>query len=208
MTVKLISIIALFVLIVKAAHVRVAHLSPDAPAVDVLVNGTVAFRNLSFKGITSYAILPPAYYHIQVVPTGKKTPVVIDVTVQIPDYTFTIAAENVLSSITPFIYQDNTTHPSLGSAAVRFIHAAPDAPAVDIAVAGGPVIFSNVSFTQNSDYVVIPVGKYNLEVRISGTQQVVLKLPTLAFQSATSYSAIAVGQVSKGTLQAILAVDD
>ena len=36
---------------VHAANVRVAHLSPDAPAVDVLVNGGAAFTELPFGSL-------------------------------------------------------------------------------------------------------------------------------------------------------------
>ena len=34
-----------------------------------------------------------------------------------------------------------------GAAQARVVHASPDAPAVDVAVAGGPVLFSNVAFS-------------------------------------------------------------
>ncbi|MGD8735495.1 MAG: DUF4397 domain-containing protein, partial [Anaerolineae bacterium] len=37
------------------SRVRVVHASPDAPAVDVWVNGAVAFSNAPFEGITDYA---------------------------------------------------------------------------------------------------------------------------------------------------------
>ena len=36
----------------QGAMVRVAHLSPDAPAVDVLVNGQRAITGLAFKEVT------------------------------------------------------------------------------------------------------------------------------------------------------------
>lgn len=59
------------------ARVRVIHASPDAPAVDVWVNGAPAFKNAPFKGITPYAELAGGNYDVQVVPAGATTPVVI-----------------------------------------------------------------------------------------------------------------------------------
>ena len=60
------------------ARVRVVHASPDAPAVDVWVNGSVAFSNAPFEGITDYVELAPASYQVQVSPTGATEPIVID----------------------------------------------------------------------------------------------------------------------------------
>lgn len=62
------------------AKVRVIHLSPDAPAVDVvvLVNGAIAARpvtNLAFPNATAAALeLDPGTYTLAVVPTGATTP--------------------------------------------------------------------------------------------------------------------------------------
>jgi hypothetical protein len=63
------------------AKVRVLHLSPDAPAVDVVVldNGAIAARvvtNLAFPDSTPTALeLDPGSYTLAVVPTGASTPI-------------------------------------------------------------------------------------------------------------------------------------
>ena len=54
-----------------AGNVRVAHLSPDAPAVDVRVNGAVAFQNLSFNEVSDYADLPAGALVFALDETGK-----------------------------------------------------------------------------------------------------------------------------------------
>ncbi len=62
------------------AKVRVIHLSPDAPAVDVVVlsGGAIAARpvtNLAFPNATSTSLqLDPGSYTLAVVPTGASTP--------------------------------------------------------------------------------------------------------------------------------------
>jgi len=53
----------------------------------------------------------------------------------------------------------------------------PNAPAVDIALAGGAVLFPNYSFKQASAFTPINAGTYDLEVRLAGTSTVVLSLP-------------------------------
>ena len=47
------------------ARVRVAHLSPDAPNVDVWVDGNYAFTDVAFEDITDYATLPAAPVHLR-----------------------------------------------------------------------------------------------------------------------------------------------
>jgi hypothetical protein len=63
------------------AKVRVIHLAPDAPAVDVVVlaNGAIAARpvtNLGFPNATATPLeLDPGTYTLGIVPTGATTPV-------------------------------------------------------------------------------------------------------------------------------------
>ena len=56
----------------QGAMVRVAHLSPDAPAVDVLVNGAVAFPGLA-NGQQAMADLKGGTYEIAIAPAGTST---------------------------------------------------------------------------------------------------------------------------------------
>jgi hypothetical protein len=65
-------------------------------------------------------------------------------------------------------------------AKVRFVHAGADVPAVDIAVAGGPMVFSNVGFEDTAGPIQVPAGTYSLEVRAAGTNTVLLLLPSVA----------------------------
>lgn len=53
------------------ASVRFAHLSPDAPNVDItLPNGTKLFENVGYKGVTKYIPLSAGTYTVQARPTG------------------------------------------------------------------------------------------------------------------------------------------
>ncbi len=181
----------------ERARVRAVHASPDAPAVDILVNGGVAFANVPFRAISDYALLPPGTYNIQVVPAGATTPVVIDANVTVAagkDYT--VAATGQLASIAPLVLVDDNSAPAAGNAHVRFIHLSPNAPAVDIAVAGGgPVIFANVAFGEVGTYTPVPAGTYNLEVRLAGTTTVVLPIPGVTLAAGKVYTAYAFGLV-------------
>jgi len=175
------------------ARVRTVHASPDAPAVDVLVNGGVAFPALPFNNATDYAALPADTYNVQVVPAGLSEPVVIDADLALGvDVEYTVAAIGTLAEIQPLVLiDDNRTFAN--AARVRFVHASPDAPAVDIALAGGPVLFANVSFGESGGYIAVPEGVYDLEARIAGTETVVLPVPGVALDRSRTYSVFATG---------------
>lgn len=190
------------------ANVRVIHASPDAPAVDVLVNNSPAFTNLAFTGVTSYASLPAAMYNVQVVPAGQPGPAVINADLALSGNTdYSVLAVNRLANIEPLVLVDDNTI-ARGQARVRFVHASPDAPAVDIALAGGPVLFSNIAFREIGDYLTVGAGAYDLEARIAGTMNVALSVPGAFFARDTVYTVYAMGLVG-GTpsLQAIVSVD-
>jgi hypothetical protein len=193
------------------ARVRVVHASPDAPAVDVWVDGSVAFSNAPFKGITDYAALAPATYNVQVTPTGATEPVVIDADLTLEANTdYTVVAVGLLAEIEPLVLVDNNSAPAAGKAHVRFVHASPDAPAVDIAVAnGGPVLFSNVPFKGVGDYLPVDAGTYDLEVRVAGTETVALEVPGVALADGTVYTIFAMGLAGGGepALTAVPSVD-
>ncbi|WP_195250899.1 DUF4397 domain-containing protein [Romboutsia sp. 1001713B170207_170306_H8] len=53
---------------------------------------------------------------------------------------------------------------------IRVLHAAPNAPAVDV-YAGDMILFSNLTFEQFSSYIPVPQGSYTINVYIAGTEE-------------------------------------
>ena len=177
------------------AMVRVVHASPDAPAVDICVNGNKAFTNAAFKAATNYANLKPGAYDIKVILAGGSCSDkgVIEAKPTLAAGPITIPAVGKLANIEPLVLQDNLAKPAAGKAHVRFVHASPDAPAVDIAVKGGPVLFSNVAFKGSSAWTPVNVGTYDLEVRPAGKTDVVLSVPGVALKDGEIVTVFAMG---------------
>lgn len=193
----------------ERARVRAVHASPDAPPVDILVNGVPAWTNVPFKAVSSYASLTPGTYNIRVVPAGSVAPVMIDANLTVEagkDYT--VAATDVLANIAPLVLADDNRAPAAGQARARFVHASPDAPAVDVAVTGGPVLFRNYAFGEASPYIDVPAGTYNLEVRLAGTTTVALALPNVTLEAGAVHSVFAMGLVADGSLSAVISADN
>lgn len=189
-----------------SAQVRVAHLSPDAPAVDVYVNGSRAVNGAAFRDVTGYLAVPAGSVNIRVTPAGATSPAVIDATVTFnAGGSYTVAATGLLAGIQPIVLEDDRGTTS--QAKVRFVHASPDAPAVDVAVSGGPVLFANVPFRQATGYPQVPPATYDLEARPAGSTVVALDVDGVALRPATNYTIFAVGLLSNGTLSALAVVD-
>lgn len=195
------------------ARVRVVHASPDAPDVDVRVDGGLAFADIAFEDFTDYASLPPGTYNVKVEPAGAggAGPFVIDADLTLTAGTdYTVIATDTLADIFPTVLVDDNSFPAAGEAKIRFFHGSPDAPAVDIAVAdGGPVLIPDVAFGDTSDgYLSVPGGTYDLEVRVAGTTAVALTLPGLTFAADTVYTTYATGLLADGAADRTLYLGD
>ena len=193
------------------ARIRVLHASPDAPAVDVYLDGSEAISDLAFDEITDYVSVPAGSHTVEVFPaaadgTGDAV-ITADVTLS-ADTDYTVAAVGALAEIEPLVLVDDNSAPPAGQVKVRFVHASPDAPAVDIFAEGVGVVVSGAAFKDASEYLAVPALTYNLEVRAAGTETAALALPGIALEGGNVYSAFAVGLLEgEPALSAKLTVD-
>lgn len=187
--------------------VRVAHMAPGAPAVDVALDGQVVLRALAFGQVSSYVAVAAGTRQARVTPAGAREPVVIDAPLTIESgRAYTVIATGELPSITPIVLTDDLTPPPSGQTKVRFVHTAPDAPAVDVAVAGGSTLFTTIAFRNASMTATVPAGTYTLEVRPAGQQAVALAVPNVRLTAGDIVTVFAAGKVADGSLRAVTAV--
>jgi hypothetical protein len=191
------------------ANIRVLHASPDAPAVDVFANGNKVLTNVPFGTISNYLSVPRGEYRIQVRPTGEEKPVVIDTEVHVgKDKFYTFAAAGKLANIELLEFRDRDKAGQNGDPRVRVIHLSPNAPAVDVGVVGQKPFIRHLEFQDRSSYKRLPVGTYNVSVRVAGTDTTVLTVPNVALSNGLSATVYAIGLVgSTPSLSAVLAVD-
>jgi hypothetical protein len=150
------------------AAVRAAHLSPDAPNVDVGVDGDAVLEDVPFRAVSDYLELPVGTANVAISATGDPDTVVFDEDLELAEGTFTIAALGELSEenqpFAPAVLEDDLSEPG-EDARVRLVHASPDAPAVDVTVEDGEtVLFEDVAFG-DAETLEVPAGDYTLEVR-------------------------------------------
>jgi hypothetical protein len=194
------------------ARLRVIHACPDAPAVDVCANGQAAFTGAAFPSATAYAALDPGTYAIRVTAAGAgcNSAGVIDANLPLSaGQDISVVAVNLLAQIEPLVLVDNNTPPASGKAKVRFVHASPNAPTVDITLADGTTLFNNVAFKQASAYLEVAAGTYNLQVRDETGTAVVLALNDVQLVAGKVYTVFAVGLLNGNpALNAFITVDN
>ncbi|KMM38978.1 DUF4397 domain-containing protein [Guptibacillus hwajinpoensis] len=178
----------------NVANVRVIHASPDAPSVDVYVDGKPAFKGASFKDVTDYAALAPGEKKVQIFATsanGKGKPVLEQKLTVEAGKNYSVVALGEVDNLSVLALEDQKG--SGDKAGLRAVHASPDAPPVDIAVKDGDVLIKNLAFGQNSEYLTVSPDSYNLEVRATGSDTSVLDLPNVPVEAGVNYTAIAIG---------------
>ena len=194
-------------------RVRIMHASPDTPPVDIFVDGQKAVTALAFPNNTGYVALPAGGHNVKVFVSpsdGTGTPA-LQATLEVvagKDVTVLATGRVGDGSLALTIFEDDNRTPSGNNAHVRLIHASPDAPPVNVAVAGTDTnVFTGVAFRNVSPYVPVPAGTYSLDVKVNATGATVLTIPNLKLDARTVYTAVAVGLAGNGTLRVVTLVD-
>lgn len=190
-------------------YVRVFHAVPDAPNVDVYADGNLFVSNLPYSDYSNYLSVPEGNYEIAVYPAGSKNnPVLRNMLSVSRNSMQTVAAVGTLDTIGLLAVPDATMRSNPSKSTIRFMHLSPNAPAVDITLPDGSVLFSNVSFRQLTPYIEVPPGIYTLQARLAGTQTVALSVPNVKLDSNKIYTVYAIGLVGEEPeLEALLVPD-
>jgi len=187
------------------SNVLVAHTSPNAPGVDLLIDDAkINTSALSFPSNTGYLMVESGSRNIKVNVSGTSTSVInADLTLE-KDKNYTVFAIDSVSKISALVLTDDLTMPATGKAHVRFVHLSPNAPAVDVAVASsGAVVFGNKAFKTYTAFTPLDAGVYNLDVRVAGTTTVALVLPSITLQAGKIYTVFAKGFLNGSGAQAL-----
>lgn len=191
------------------ARLRVVHASPDAPPVDVVVADQLVFRYVRFGETTFYAPMAAGRVNVKVLTADANRTEVINTDLDLTaDTAYTLLAVGGMANIEPLVLVDDNALPEAGQAKVRLVNASPDAPAVDVAVKGGEVLFDNVAFKSATAYKTVDANRYDLEVRSAGTPDIVLDVPGVNLQPGSVSTIFVVGQVNgPSPLQAEVRLD-
>ncbi|MBC3541895.1 DUF4397 domain-containing protein [Rufibacter sediminis] len=179
----------------QKANVMVVHAAPNAPAVDLYVDGTKAnSAALMYPMNTGYVQLNAGSRNVKVAPAGSSAAsAVIDANLTLAaGKNYSVFAAGPLTGLSAVVIEDNLAAPASGKAHVRFVHLSPDAPNVDVVVQGGGNLFSNVQFKGSTAFTPVDGGNYTLLVQPVGTD-VNAVTATVNLQAGKIYTVFAKG---------------
>ena len=178
---------------------QVIHASPDAPAVDVIVDGDVLVPGLAFPEATPFVETAAGTYNVLVTVADNPGsiafgPVDLDFAAGVR---YSVLAVGELAAIEPLILTDDPRRVAT-NAKVRIVHAAPSAMDVDIYVtavgadinAETPTL-ENIAFKDNTGYLALPAGDYDVTVTPTGTKTAAIGPATISVSDGGIYTAIA-----------------
>ena len=200
------------------AGLRVIHLSPDAPAVDVLVNNAPVLEGLPYLGWTPYLPLPAGSYDVRVNVAGTTNTVLrAQLTVRSGiDYTV-FAGGFAARPGTPIqlVVAEDDNAIDRGRSRVRVIHGAPSAPKVDIyatspfaAISNAAPTIPNRGWGEVSPTLTVPSGIYQARVTLQGTKTVAIASGPLNLEPGVIYTVIAVDAPGAGAPFGFLVIPD
>lgn len=190
------------------AYVRVLHASPDAPAVDVLIDGKAVLTNVSYQQGSDYLKVGDGTRTVALRVHGTDT-IALEADFDLADDNYySIIAQNNVASLELETLND-TERRNNGSNDVTVVHASPAAGDVDIYVTAADAelpaspTLDNVSFDQNATLEEIAAGNYQVRITGSSATDVVYNSGTLAISS--DVTAVAVNS-TKGASPASLLI--
>jgi len=168
----------------SVGYVRLAHLSPDTPEVDVYLDDlagpaeTQVFKAVGYGVVSAYLPLPAGRYAVSMRQKGAaaSTPPVLttDVTVETGE-AYTVAGVGRFADLGLRVLDDDISAPAEGKSKVRVVQASVRAPVLDIAAASGPTIANGVQFATTTDYREVQPGDWQVRLQPSGGDPTVAK---------------------------------
>lgn len=199
----------------STAQVRVVHGSPDAPAVDVLVDGAEVLGDVSYTQSSAYLDVPAGIRNIKVNAANSATTVINASPTLTAGTAYTVIATNELASIEPLVLVDDLSPPAAGNIKVRLVHGAPGVGAVDIYItapgadiSGLAPTLTAVPFKAQSGYLEVPAGAYQVRITPTGSKTVAIDTGSLTLVAGQIRTGIAVEAAGGGApLSALLLAD-
>ncbi|MET0419286.1 MAG: DUF4397 domain-containing protein [Actinoplanes sp.] len=158
-------------------YVRLAHLSPDTPAVDVYLrseSGAVkpqTFRAVAYGAMSQYLRLPSGSYQVAMrkagAPASEKPVITTAVEVE-SGGAYTVAGVGRFADLGLRILTDDLKLPDPGKSKIRIIQASVQAPVLNVAGKSGSKIADGVEFATTTGYREVKPGKWSVEVEPTG----------------------------------------
>lgn len=175
------------------SYVRFLHAVPDAPPVDLYINGQLIESNIKYQDFTEYYKARPGTYVIQLYPTGEKTNSILNVTITAaPNYIYTAAAIGTTEAMSLELISDTERNNNPQWSHMRFINLSPNTDSVDIYI-DDRLAVRELNFMEVTNYMALTPGNHRMTVKIHNTDEIVVRHPGFTLLGGNYYATYVVG---------------
>ncbi|MBX7233328.1 MAG: DUF4397 domain-containing protein [Caldilineales bacterium] len=196
------------------ARLRLAYALAGVGPVNVTVDGAAIFTNIAYAAATPYISLAAGQHTLTILPVGATRPLLQQTVTLAGDVDHTALAAGAAGAATLTLLEDDNARPADGKARLRAVHAAPDAPAVDVANGEDLPFLFGLAPGEASAYVPLDAGVYDLRLQQAGFKTALATLPPTTLAEGRVYTLFLIGQMAQAAgattpaaLQAVLSQD-
>lgn len=165
----------------STGNLRFLQASPDAPEVNLLVDGKVVASSLVYLNATGYISVNSGSRRVEV-EAANNSSTIMDASVAVASSgDVTLLMTGPASGTHPLVLNDGGTTTTTGDANVRVVNASANLGTVDVyLVAAGTSLASakpvamNIAFDGDSGYQLTPAGAYEVFMTVHGTKNALL----------------------------------
>jgi len=189
----------------STASLRVFQGSPDAPLVNLLVDGKTVASNIAYGGNSGYISVTSGSRHVQVEPASGST-AIVDQTINLAaSAKQTIVITGPVASHTVTTLTDGGTTATTGDGYLRIFNASSGADPSDAYIvisgttlAGVTPVTANLAFNKDTGYKLLAAGNYDVYLTAPGTNNVYLNTGPLNVDASTNQTVFALDNLSGG----------
>ncbi|AWZ49254.1 DUF4397 domain-containing protein [Clostridiaceae bacterium 14S0207] len=191
------------------SFIRVLHVSPKTPTVDIYINNSPVIKELRYRGFTEYMPIAAGTYNIKIYVSGTNTVLLNDTITIDPNKILTIAAIGLgPKSLSLFPILDPKLNIDNTKAYLRFIQLSPNTPPVDIVTSNGIRLFKNTSYKQKQNYIQLNPQIYAVDMKLADTTTSILYVPNIKLMPNKFYTIYSVGLLNDNPpLQVLIPLD-
>lgn len=182
-------------------QLRIVMVSPDAPPVDILIDGTQVATSLAYTNSTAYLAVNSGSRHIQALTVSNSTSV-FDQTISITaSANETLLLTGSVAKVQSLLLTDGTINTTIttGEGDVRVVNASQTMGPADVyivnagtSLSGAKPVSSALAFGKATDYALATIGNYQVFMTQPGTTNVFLNTGPLALTQSQFQTVIAV----------------
>ena len=177
---------------VPVAYVSLYHASPAASPLDIIIDNTRLNQNpFEYTEYTGYLRFYTGEREFKFTPYNASNTLIEETVSLEDDMLYSVFVTGAQDDLQTVVVEDDIPEAESNNALVRVVHAAPDAPAIDLVAGEGEALsFENIAYRSASDFMEIPAGDTSFELMATGEDEVLASVSNVNFREGRVYTIV------------------